>query len=134
MDSIQKNQLPPEGEHGFTVISSKSMVSKSGNHMFQFILEVYVGSKKYNIYEHIMKDEKWLWKLKRLCDSIGIQDKYNAGKLSPMDFLNESGKASFLHNNDKKYGWKAVVDSYVSKYAVKESTLDTKIIDDELPF
>lgn len=132
-EALQRGYLPEEGTYEYSVIKSEDMISKSGKPMFHFVLDVYVKSSKNAVHLFMLKDKGFLWKIKAFCDSLGMQDKYNEGKLSSSDFYNQSGKAEFTHQYSKERGWKFDVNKFVTKNK-NQIEEEKPFKDDDIPF
>lgn len=105
------------GEYDFTVVEAEDTFSKSsGKEMFKLTLGVYVGDKKRSVFDYVMAEGKMAWKLRHLCDSLGILDKYETGALISPDLTGKSGKAKFdVQEGEGSFSDKNVVVDYIKR-------------------
>ena len=132
LEERKQEMLIPVGEYDFTVKDCQQVKSKSGNEMFKLMLEVYDHKGRPRVvFDHIILNGNWDFKLKNLCDSLNMSEKYTTGVLENTDFFNKCGFLKINQQNDKLYGWKNVVERYICKVNKDENQ---EIIDDDLPF
>jgi hypothetical protein len=133
IEERRREMLLQDGEYDFTVKDAKQMTSQSGNEMFKLFLEVYDKKGKPRLmFDHILLNGNWDFKIKKLCDTLDISDLYKSGKLEADYFINKSGFAKICQENDRKMGWQNKIESYLIKS--KDVISTDQIIDDDLPF
>jgi hypothetical protein len=128
-----KDMLLEEGRYEIKVIKCVERKSASGNDMFELTIElVNPKGKNKNVFEYILHDQKWIHKLKKVCDCLGMQEKYNTGQISCEDFELKTGKADVERFNDKKWGWKNKISNYIPSDFVEE--VSDEDLNEDIPF
>lgn len=132
MDERQKEFLLEDGTYDIKVTKCVERQSKSGNDMFEISIEI-VNPKGKNrtVFEYILHDQKWMHKLKSVCDCLDMGEQYSKGSISCDDFESKAGRAEVERFNDKQYGWKNKISKYLP---TGEQSVSEEIIDDDLPF
>lgn len=133
LEERQKDFLLEEGKYSIKVAKCIERQSKSGNDMFEISFEIEnPKGKNRTVFEYILHDQKWMHKLKSVCDCLGMQEAYNKGSVSCSDFELKTGNADVERFNDKQYGWKNKISKYISSDAQVEES--NEIEDDDIPF
>ena len=134
---IQEMNLWPAGTYSFQIATATDEVSKtSGNEMIKLALNVYNAEGQCKIvYDYLL--EVIPRKLKHLCDTVGLADKYEMGMLMANDLVDKTGELELVIQKDKtgQYADKNSVGDYVGgsqKQSTKTST--GAALDDEIPF
>jgi Protein of unknown function (DUF669) len=143
-EEIRELNLLPDGIYDFSVKRSDEKLSKAGNQMLELILEVYdQKGKVHTIWDYIVPTSAMMYKLKHLCDSVGLSDKYKTGLLDYEDLQGKSGKAKIVikkgnvNPNGGLYPDKNSVEDYVmtDKGALKYTPKNNDFEDDkDIPF
>lgn len=132
-----KEMLLPEGKYQFIVNECTEQTSKNGDPMLKLIIHVNHKNRKYIIFDWILCTKTWMFKLRSLCDTLGLIEMYDAGEISASRIGSKKGFAYFTLENDKKYGWKSKVEEYIvdgEKEESKENEQNTENQDDDIPF
>jgi hypothetical protein len=128
-----EERLLSDGEGRFDVITCAAKVSKSGNNMLCVKLKVWdCNNKSGFIDEYLMTGEKsfFIRRIKSFCDSIGIIDKYNSGKLNASDINNShNGKIIIGRRKDNNGKLQNTVTEYIKKSEDK-NTINEDLNDD----
>ena len=120
--------LLDDGEYDFEIIEAKDDVSKtSGNEMLVVTAKVFGPDKDHTIKDYITNNGK----LKKLCDTLGMMDAYNAGDLPAIDLVGACGKCKVGIEKSEQYGDKNRIVSYVP--AGKASTAPPVTTADKVP-
>jgi hypothetical protein len=91
--AIQNRDLLPEGTYSFTVKSTESQKSSSGNAMLKIRICILDNNRNdYNIFDYLVATDKMMFKLKHFCESVDLKEEYNKGTLYPNDCNGRSGK------------------------------------------
>lgn len=127
--------LLKEGEYDFNVFSSKDKISKSGNEMIHLVLSIKNNNKNYFIDDYLIDTDKMpsmSFKLRHLCENLGLIEQYNSGNLEAHELLNKKGRVKIIVQSDKTgiYGNKNVVKDYL-KFENKDND---NFVDDKIPF
>src|SRR5262249_13125259 len=116
-EEIKYLRILPEGEYDFLIFDAIDTTSKSGNEMIHLILDIINNNKKYIIHEYLLNNEINIEKIRNICESIGILDKYNSSIIEAKDFKDKKGRAKVSIKNDNDY-IKNVVKKYIKKETV----------------
>jgi hypothetical protein len=134
LEERQKDFLLEEGVYDIKVEKCIERQSKSGNDMFEISISIEnPKGKNRTVFEYLLHDQKWMHKLKSVCDCLDMKEAYNKGSISCADFELKKGKAHVERSNDKLYGWKNKISKYIPSGEVVEDA-SAEIIDDDLPF
>lgn len=89
----ERNQPRDAGLYDFTCVEAEEGESKtSGNPQLKLKLKCFDDKGSFFVYDYLQPGGKMRFKLKHFCDSVGMADKYESGKLAAFDFLDKSGK------------------------------------------
>lgn len=141
-DEILKSNLLEEGIYDFSILHAEEKISQAGNKMIELCLQVADGSGLLRrIFDYLILNEKWMFKIRHCCDCLGMIDKYDSGKLYAEDFLDKEGKVEIYIQEDKtgKYGPKNAVKDYVKRLDLKVENVsigerNEGEFDDDIPF
>jgi hypothetical protein len=124
--------LLPEGEYDFMVFSSIDKISEAGNEMIHITLSIKHNNKNYFVNDYLLDTDKMSFKLRHLCESLNLMDKYNSGNLDSFELLNKIGRVKISIQKDKngKYGPQNVVKDYL----IINNNENDNFIDDKIPF
>ena len=148
-EDIASDNLFPEGEYDFEVISATDEISKSsGNEMIHLKLRVYHpnGSGRFVLVDDYLL-ESVAFKLRHACDATGLTTEYETGSLEAHEFEGRAGRVKLRVQKSEIYQDKNAVKDYVpaGKPAAKQkaagrpaqagqSTNTGVLIEDEIPF
>ena|ERR1700760_544354 len=129
--------LLPKGEYDFKVGKAEETFSKnSGAEMLKLKLSVFHGDRTVTLFDYILFTEKHMPKLYSFCQSIGIEDKYHSGSVTPFDVEGRSGKVIIkIDDKDEQYEPKNAVARYKKSSQLSEIPSPSKANeDDDIPF
>jgi hypothetical protein len=116
------------GECNFEVVEATSKTSSSGNQMIKLKLKVWdMNGDEGFIYDNlILTSSKFLLrKIKDFCYSCGLENFYDAGKLSALDCNGKSGKAVLgIEKGVNGYNDRNVIKGYIRKENQAKTDLD----------
>ncbi len=129
-----------KGEYAFSIKKIEEKPCKDpANQMLVLDIEVMNDSGR------VLKVRDWVmltienmeWKLRHLCATTGLLDKYEAGTLNAQDFLNKHGVAKLVIDEYEKDG-EAVKTNRVADYVKPKAGASSKpanggFIDDDIP-
>lgn len=135
--AVQNRGLLEEGIYSFTVKAMEAQQSKSGNPMLKVRIGVLASEgDERNIIDYLLSSEQMMFKLKHFCESIGLEDNYLKGNLSPSDCINRSGKVRIgvQKGGAKEDGSGFFPDKNSVKDYVKVEAKAAPVVDDKPPF
>jgi hypothetical protein len=131
------NLLEP-GECDFEVAKAVSKKSKaSGNPMIELTLKVWdIKGKEKTIFDYLINIPSMEYKIKHFCDSVGLDEDYQAGSLSAVKCEGKFGKLKLTIAKDKsgQYPDKNAVQDYVKSVSKKTNGTEQPPFDDDIPF
>lgn len=68
-------EAPAIGEYGFTIVSFEKTLSKAGNKMAKVCLELDESGKRCRIYDYLVLQEQFLWKLAAFFECLGLKER-----------------------------------------------------------
>ena len=134
---IQEERLLPEGEYSFQISGAEDYISKAGNEMIKLTVRVFKPDGNFLLVDDYLS-EKMLFKILHLCQSTGLEDKYNEGVLNPNDLIGKSAMLKLgIQKSDGYPDRNSIKDYIVNKDADIPKDKLNKVIDgddDEIPF
>lgn len=131
----QERTVPPVGEYNFTVAAVEKTYSKNGSPMVKLTLSVDTGRGQYPIYEYIVLEKRFEWKLLAFSACVGVRKKgekiTNIAKMFDSS-VNKEGRAAFKHedyNGQPQFR----LDKFIAPKASAAPTAPV-IDEDSLPF
>lgn len=112
--------LADDGDYQFEVLQfhdcdayGNPMVSKKGVPMIKVELNV-IADRPRTIFDYILLNKQWAFKLRHLCDSIGKIAEYEAKTIKPEDFIGAMGFVTIARQEAQgTYQAKNCVQDYV---------------------
>lgn len=133
-EELNEELLWPKGNYGFKVIQAANEISKSGRNMIKIKLDVFNDNgQNQHVYDYLMAEPvNMMFKLRHACYACGLEEKYESGSLSAIDFEGCTGEIELVIREDKsgKYPPKNAVADYI----VPEKTPANDELDDDIPF
>jgi hypothetical protein len=140
---LEESSLVPDGEYKFIVTQSVYKVSQKGNQMaeLQIAIEDSTGATR-KIFDHLVFSDHPLniKKIKRFCDSTGLEEQYKQGAI-PVDLTNLEGIVRIGIQPEKQnpsggfYAKKNIVIEYIKLSSGKlAANTEKEFIDDSFPF
>lgn len=84
--------LTPKGKYPFEIQKSQDATSqKTGEAMYKINVTVYAEDGETFVYDYIVLNKQWAWKLAHLADSVGLWEEYSAGRLTAESLNGRSG-------------------------------------------
>lgn len=118
--------LLPPGIYPFRVESATAKTSSAGNPMIELVIKARnEGGTTVTIYDYLLmpdtnsddepKIKSKTWKIRNFCYSVGLEDEYMSGTLSPISCNGRSGNAKLYVEQDPngKYADKNRVAHYI---------------------
>lgn len=129
---IAEANLLPVGVYNFDIIEAEDKVSKQGNEMIVLKLQVFDANGAHRFVDDYLL-EAIPHKLRHIACAMGMEEKYNSGKLLASDFTGKSGQVKLRIQKDKDgvYADKNVVGDYI---VPKAGAAVEPPIDDTIPF
>lgn len=143
IEAIKNQNLLPEGNYSFVIREAKQRLSSTGNPMIEVLISIVDNNgNNRNIKDYLLSTDKMIYKLKHLCDSIGVLKDYERGILDLVKFVNQKGQAKIII---QKGGVSADGSLYPDKNAVKDylkrsefvqlkSVEKETLLSDDIPF
>ena len=110
-------KLLEPGKYQFRIDDATETYSKKGNPMFKIKFHIFnEAGDKGNIYDYLLNNN--VKRIKSLCEAIGEEDKFNAGKLECDDLIKkygqceidiEKGKNGYSDSNQIKFYYKQLI-------------------------
>lgn len=128
-DDEMESQMNPfvDGQYDFRVENAIEKKSKSGNDMFELKM-ICLNEKGGStfIYDWILPNHPTMgWKLKHLCTSVGLLEKYETGRIHPDDFIDKKGRLELFNKEEDG----------IKRRRVKDYLLNNeKPFNDDIPF
>jgi len=130
---FQDMKLMEPGEYAFTVSEAVETYSQAGNEMIKLTLKVINNlGRVYTINDFLLDSDAMGFKIRHLCDAVGLIDKYESGEINAKDILNKRGMAKISIQKDKKgiYSDKNIVSDYI----VDKDSKNENFLNDDLTF
>lgn len=129
-EEIRTMMIWPDGEYSFEILNADEKISKSsGKDMLEILFKVYNNDGKSKLITDYLLDNddpRMSFKLRHLCNCVGLLESYNKGQLEAIQFIGKSGKA-ILKTQKDKFG------NYPDKNVIKDYIVED-FIDDDLIF
>lgn len=129
LDQKPKYQLLENGIYEFEVKRVDFLTSKKGNPMMKLSLAIWDKTGDLH-WVTCYLTEAMLYLLKHFCDSVGIEDKYELGKIESIDVLNKTGRCKIKIEKSEGYPEKNVVEDFLRSTPKQ----DPNFVSDDLPF
>lgn len=102
----------PPGTYEYTIDEAEDAVSKNGNEMIHATLSIYndAGHKRI-LHEYFVNTAAW--KIKQLCESCGLIDRFNSGELEPYELVGKTGRANIVIESSVGFDDKNKVAAYI---------------------
>jgi hypothetical protein len=134
----QLNPLFPKGEYQYIIKECSERESKKFVPMFEVILRINDKTGKSKIItDYILFDDAFDWKLRHICYSCGLHEKYETGNIEAHEFEGKQGIAKVGIQVDKQgqYKDKNCILDYIEDTTIKtEPQKSDKDFDDTIPF
>jgi hypothetical protein len=130
--------LLPQGDYEFYVVHASEGQTRNGKPMLKMAYEVYDSKGgKHEIRDFIVVVPSYIFKLKQLCDSVGVN--FEKGSIDADQFVGLKGKLSLKQDYDEDYGAQNRVAKYLKmsenqKTAEKVAEVDHGDMDQDIPF
>ncbi len=138
MESQEREEkLLSEGESTFEVISATSATSQSGNAMIRVKMKVWDSNGKSGFVDDFLMagdSSFFIKKVKGFCETIGLLDKYNSGKLSADDINSGLTGECFLIRKPYKGELQNSIKNYIKKDKITGSPTTNTDLNDDIPF
>ena len=138
IEALANKDLLPKGQYEFKVLNIEKRVSGSGNDMLAIKLLIVQGNDSRTLMDYIVMTDKWAFKLKHFCESVGFHKVYEKGEANLISFEGQGGtlkldiqKGTPKQDGSGNYADKNVVTDYVPNALAKEIK---DIFNDEIPF
>jgi hypothetical protein len=138
----EADAMPPglwkRGIYEFEVVEAKEKLSKAGNEMIEALVKVYDKEGKWqNIFDYLVSSDGMAYKVRHFAAACGMLVAYEKGELRADDFVGKTGRCQVGIQKDKngQYPDKNTISDYLPAGTQKLiASVDTKDIDDEIPF
>lgn len=105
-------EAPAIGEYNFTVVSFEKTVSKAGNRMAKICIELEEKGGHCRIYDYLVLQEKFVWKIAAFFESLGLKERGADLKVVPWDkVMGSTGRVRIKHEE-----YDGVVEAKVDRY------------------
>lgn len=137
-EQIQMDRCLPAGTYDFKVIDAEDTESKKGNEMIALKLRVYrEDGSGTQLRDWIL--EKLEFKLRHFCETTGLLEVYNTGKLNAEICIGRVGRVVTSIEEQDGYGPQARVVDYekngsVTQSAITDPQANESSDGDEIPF
>jgi len=118
----------PEGLYDFQVTSAALTEFRTGNNGMTMVLNAFNNDYNFTVYENFTFTAKSKWKLKRLCEAIGVE--FDSEELDTDDIEGKAGKAVFRRKKGDMY---LEVGKFLTAEEAEGWTAD-KGFEDNVPF
>lgn len=124
-EEIKKSFLIPEGQYSAEVLRTDEKTDKNGEIYFNLKIRVNLGGMKEKTkYDLIYFNGNRFYKFKHFCESSGLQDKYNAEEIFPIDCDGKKCTVLIKHRTNKE----GLIEDYIKDY------IKSNEIDQDMPF
>jgi hypothetical protein len=90
-----------KGTYPFTVARATKRVFSTGTEGFELEMDVFIDNDRViKCYENLFYTRKAKWKVRDLCDSVGIDFE---ARPEPEEYVGKSGKAFFSRKGDRRW-------------------------------
>jgi hypothetical protein len=138
IDGLSHKGLLPDGVYKFIIKDVKQSTSKSGNAMLELLLGIADGQGwERNIFDYLVSMDRMVFKIKHLCESVGLEETYAKGEFDPKCLLHKIGHAQIgVQKGARKDDGSFYPDKNVVKDYVKSDKVETitEKLDDKIPF
>lgn len=132
----QKHLLTP-GKADFEVLKATEKTSKSGNDMIELHIKLWdCEGKQTNVFDYLLSDTKFAWKIQSFCDAIGRPEWYAPDfELTPDNLKGQSGKCKIDIEKNQEYGDKVKIKNYLMPANPSSAKMESpEFVDDDIPF
>lgn len=130
---LRELNLYPEGRYRFRVERTDQKTSKAGNEYFNLKMSINVNGKVCPLFDMLFFEGKMLYKTKHFCEAVGMPEKYESGKLMPIDCDLKEGWLDLVHRVNQQSGeLQHTVKDYISEEETQDKQ-DAGFVDDDIP-
>jgi uncharacterized protein DUF669 len=107
------SDLLPDGEYDATIVAGEDdKRSQAGNEMMELVLAVYDREGKDTpITDYIVATPKMQWKIRHLCEAVGVE--YERDTIPVEDFVGANVRVKVVTQDDAKYGPQNRIQDYL---------------------
>lgn len=130
---LNELNLYPEGTYKFRVLRTEQKISRASNDYFGLKMMIQINGKDRPLFDMLMFEGKMMYKTKHFCETTGMLDKYENGKLMPFECDGKEGTLKLTHTVNQKTGeLQNTVKDYVSS---EENPIaqEESFFDDDVP-
>lgn len=124
---MREDALIPEGVYRFEVLDAREKVSSAGNDMLNLKLGVHVNNRRLIYWDSIILMPKMFYKLEHFCNTTGMPEKIDEGRVMAQDCLGKEGLINIIQKVNDKTG---EVENQTKDYVKRETELD---LNDDIP-
>lgn len=120
-EEIESLGFLEEGIYEFVIEKAEPGISKAGNKKIDLTLKVIDRGNHRFVFDCLVATENMAYKIKHLCESVGLSAAYEAGKLCPDVLIGRNGMLELYHQKGNvkpdgtKYKDKMAVRDYLSE-------------------
>jgi hypothetical protein len=126
-NQMRADALIPEGQYKFRVKDAREKRSTAGNDMLNLKLVLYVNGREVLYWDSLILLPKMFWKIEHFCETTGLTDALNAGRLMAQDCQDKEGWIDIVQKIDQSTG---VLDNQTRDYVLAPQAKN----DDFIPF
>jgi len=135
-NQMRQDALIPDGKYKFRVRDAREKRSQAGNDMLNLKLTLLVNGREVQYWDSLILMPKMFWKFEHFCETAGLKDKLEAGRIMAQDCLNREGWIEITQKVDSQTG---VLANQTKDYCLEPQELlpiadsDPTSLDDDIP-
>lgn len=131
---LRADALIKDGRYKYTVLDAREKRSGAGNDMLNLKLSLEVDGRRVVQFDSLILIPKMFWKVEHFCQSAGIPEKIEEGRLMAQDCLGKEGYLDLCQKVDQQSGELInQVKDYVKPEDLSQPTpQDNAFIDDDI--
>lgn len=131
-NQMRSDALIPDGRYKFRVKDAREKRSAAGNDMLNLKLILNVNGREVSYWDSLILLPKMFWKIEHFCETTGLTENLNAGRLMAQDCINQEGWIDIMQKVDQQTG---VLNNQTRDYVIEiEATNDDFIpFDEDVP-
>ncbi len=135
-NQMRQDALIQEGRYAFSVLDAREKRSTGGNDMLKLKLALNINGRRVIFWDNLMLMPKMFWKIEHFCDTTGMLEKIEQGRLMAQDCMGKEGVLDIVQRANSETGEiENAVKDYVKREAQQQAPVDDipPSFDDDIP-
>lgn len=132
---MRHDALIKEGRYKYRVLDAREKRSQNGNDMLNLKLGLTIGERQLIFWDSLILIPKMFWKVEHFCQSCGMPEKIDEGRLMAQDCLGKEGYIDIIQKANTETGEiENKAKDYVKPEDLKPSeAAEVDFVDDDVP-